>query len=292
MNIFVIGDFMLDYYIEGTVERISPEAPVQVLDVKNNYYKLGGAGNVVLNLAALDVNVYCFGITGTGTYSDILENNLSKYTSKYYLKRITNKTIVKTRVIADQGTQLLRIDKEDKSYFNYDICTVIDLTNINIKESDLIIVSDYAKGTINQSVMNYLKSFDIPIIVDPKPKNINLYENVYAITPNKFELEKINKNINVLNSIKYIVETRGDEGIIVHNDYNTEIIPGKKRQVYNVTGAGDTVVSILAICIVLGYDIITSAKIANEAGGLVVEKPGTSNITLDEFDEIKAKMLP
>lgn len=294
MNVFVIGDFMLDHYIEGNVERISPEAPVQILDVTNSYYKLGGAGNVVLNLAALGADVSCAAITGIDHESSIIRDELKKYCKTSNIIYQENCGIVKTRLIGSYGIQLIRYDKEPKK-FNPTLLSDECLENCDdiIRQSDMIIVSDYAKITINKAIMTKLKSFNIPIIVDPKPKNLHLYQDVNYITPNKDELKQISEKYDseqILNTIDYIIETRGEEGIFVHDKkylIPCMIQPEKKRRVYNVSGAGDTVVAVFAICLCKGYDVLSAAKIANEAGGKVVEKPGTSTLTLDEFYEIQ-----
>lgn len=283
VHIFVIGDFMLDHWIYGNVTRISQEAPVQVVDVTHTESKLGGAGNVVKNISDLGVKVSCCALCGDDNNCTIMRKLLESICNELYvITDNSRKTTVKTRIVSDEHhTQLLRYDVETKN--------TVDLKyDINIpNDVDIIIVSDYAKGFISEKVMNRLRSENKTIIVDPKPQNINLYKDVDFITPNHHEWREIMNNpdvCDVITSIPNKIITLGKNGIFVDSKLEGEKThKGKERKVFNVTGAGDTVIATFSVCLALGYNIVESAYYANECGGIVVEKPGTASVTKEEF---------
>lgn len=279
IHIFVAGDLMLDHYITGHVNRISPEAPVPVVEVANEYYTLGGAGNVIQNLNHLGVNVSCVGLIGDDTHGEMLESILtSSGVNHNLIKDKTRPTTRKSRVVTQDGVQLLRVDRELKYDFSLDY---ISHHFYIPEEVEYIIVSDYAKGFITQKLMDRLRSFEKKIIVDPKPENSKLYSGVSMITPNKKEYQEMQ-----CYDCQFTLETLGKDGMQLrdHNQTILQKIHGKEVKIFNVSGCGDTVISVLSICQSMGIDLISSLKIANECAGIVASKPGTSPISKSEFE--------
>jgi len=301
LKILVIGDLMLDKYIIGKIERISAEAPVPIVHITKEYSTLGGCGNVINNIASLGAKTFCISQHGIDDDGDEIDNKLIQLNCRSYCsKRIDIPTISKTRVIADgHDVQMLRIDKEIISpSFN----EMVNLIHEKVKKEnpDIIIVSDYAKGMITKDVMSCLSRLDIKVIVDPKPSNIEYYKNVYMLTPNNKEYWEMIHYLHDANADKiceYVLHTKGKDGMVLYDNkvtspfMNGKEIKSKPVKVFNVTGAGDTVVSIMAICTALDIDPFTSAKIANECAAYVVTQPGTSVISKDLFDEIYNKYI-
>lgn len=280
INILVVGDFMLDRYVVGTVDRISPEAPVPILNLSDQYNSLGGAGNVVNNLATLNANVLCYGVIGKDEFGRTIENKLEKLKISYTMFRdIWRRTTVKTRYVTkDSHVQLLRTDIENTNEYDVDLDEIIIPKNI-----DIIIVSDYNKGFITSKLMQHLKDTNIKIIVDPKPQNQSLYHNVFMTTPN---LKEYN-SMKYINS-EYILKTLGKNGLdIIHTKTNDfKHIDAKEVKVFNVSGCGDTIVAVMALCLSMKMAIFDAAYIANECAGIVASKPGTAFVTLDEFYKV------
>jgi len=297
-RILVFGDIILDRYIFGQVSRISPEAPVPVVKITKEEYRPGGAGNVAANIDKLGAQGILMGVCGDDEYFRELVK--LKESNNFVINSGINKTLLKTRVIS-QRQQIVRIDREER----FNIVPEIEKEFINRLKKlniDAIIVSDYAKGTLTKVLMEALKNrakiSNIPIIVDPKPPNFDLYYNVYGITPNLKEAEKItNKKIENTNDsfktariiqrkfkTKFSLITRGDMGI-------TAAEKGKKafnvsafsQEVFDVTGAGDTVVSILTLSLVAGASLREAVSLANAAASIVIEKIGASQVTIEEI---------
>jgi rfaE bifunctional protein kinase chain/domain len=289
MNILVVGDIMLDHYVMGDVERISPEAPVPIVHVKNEEFVLGGCGNTVRNIKELGANVSCLASIGYDTYGEIISENLDIINAKQLLIYDSKETIVKERIIAsERKMQMIRIDRETIKNVNHKKA-IEELSKYDIKY-DAIVISDYAKGMITLGLMNHLHTLGTPIIVDPKPKNYHLYSNVYMITPNEKEWEEIMKLTfpDPPNSADYILLTQGSRGMILmdHLDKSETKIDADPVEVYNVSGAGDTVVSIMAICLSMGWNPFDSAYVANKCAAYVVTQTGTSVVPKEKFIEI------
>lgn len=293
LNILVVGDIMLDKYVRGDVTRISPEAPVPVINITDEDYTLGGCGNVVRNLNELGVNVDCLASVAIDRNGEIIKDTLYQLGVRDFVIYDSEVTTVKKRVIANNTfTQMLRIDNEVKRDVNF-LKAIGSLKGIHThicqaEKYDVIIVSDYAKGMITAGMMEFLHTLNEKpkILVDPKPENAHLYKDVFMITPNKGEWEQIKKyNYDTNKTIKYILNTKGSKGMTLIDQSNGAHydIKSKPRDIYNVSGAGDTVVAVMGICIALGIDLVIAAKIANECAGYVVTKPGTSTIPLDKF---------
>lgn len=296
--IAVIGDVMLDHYIYGSVERISPEAPVPILNVEYEKYTLGGAANVANNLRSLGASTYLVGIVGKDKESTILKNLLQSQKINFNLIEDEDYvTITKTRLIA-KNQQLLRIDREK--------ITPVKTKNIrgllsNISDTyKIIVVSDYGKGTITKSILDYLTETKRKILIDPKKRNYEYYKNIYLITPNKKEAEELSeiritdekdvvkaglKIIQKTNSQNLLI-TLGSRGMVLFEKQGEIIthLPALARNVYDVTGAGDTVMASIALGLAKGISLLESCVFANICAGIVVSKLGTSVPTWEELE--------
>ncbi|MEI6613643.1 MAG: PfkB family carbohydrate kinase [Chrysiogenales bacterium] len=302
-KILVYGDIILDRYIFGQVERISPEAPVPVVKVSSEELRLGGAGNVAANIDQLGACGLLLGIIGNdGLAAEIMR---IKKTDNLVISDPQNKTISKTRIIS-QRQQIVRVDREGKIVLSNAILKRIRDT-INAAQIDGIIVSDYAKGTVNAEVMAILKNRaaagGIPIIVDPKPPHFAFYRAVTGITPNLKEAEEmfgktIDTDDDAALALQYIrrkfrtqftLITRGGMGIsAAAKGCKIFHLPAFSHEVFDVTGAGDTVVAVLTLALVSGATLREAVALANAAASIVVEKIGTSQVSLEE---LKARLL-
>ncbi|MBS9775753.1 MAG: D-glycero-beta-D-manno-heptose-7-phosphate kinase [Fusobacterium sp.] len=303
IKIAVIGDLMLDEYVIGKVERISPEAPVPVVKVLEEKSVLGGAANVVNNLAHLGAKVICGGVIGNDANGEKLKKSFAENKNIDASLIVTSKkrpTIVKKRVLANHQ-QLLRLDWEEDFHIDKsEEENLIKNLEKNIKELNAVILSDYDKGlltpSLSQKIIDLCRENSVVVTVDPKPKNINNFRGASSITPNKKEAYAcVNKNFrenidevgmelkNKFN-LETVLVTRSEEGMSL---YEKEIhnIPTYAQEVYDVTGAGDTVISVFTLARAAGSSWEEAAKIANAAGGIVVGKIGTSTISTDELLE-------
>lgn len=292
INILVIGDIMLDKYVIGDVTRISPEAPVPIIKRNKVYSTPGGCGNVIRNLSSFNCNIYCKTIIGAGSNGSCIMhklNELNNFHTDFIIKSLAYNTTVKERIISKHRfTQMLRIDIEMDSpevLFSEEELNEIKELNIN-----MIIISDYMKGVITLPIMDQVRNMGIPFIVDPKPANAGIYFGAYAITPNHVEFNQIKDLVGTydFSSYKYVIHTLGSKGIeIIDIERNNEtLIKTNPVEVFNVSGAGDTVISTIAFCIAKGNDMVTSCQIANECAHYVVTKPGTSIIPTEMFNDI------
>lgn len=280
-KILVIGDLILDVYIQGTCDRISPEAPVPVVLQKSSEFKLGGAANVAANISSVGCDVDLIGATGRCDKEGIVMEHLckEKNINPFFFQTLIH-TTVKRRIIAD-GQQMIRIDSEDTIT---DIKQELsDLSEFE-KDYDIVIVSDYAKGFISMDLMKALKSLDVPIIVDPKPQNIEMYNGVYLMTPNEKEFDMMKSN-PFPDKCDNLLVTLGPKGMTLSETGNCTNIPSNAKEVYDVTGAGDTVVAIIAVCLASQLDLLNSCKIANQAAAITISHHGTSSITYPELVE-------
>ncbi len=286
-KIAVIGDVMLDHYLFGNVERISPEAPVPVVEVLSEEYRLGGAANVASNLASLNVNTYICGVVGDDNANKILSREL-KEKNIGNLNVITDKpTTQKTRIIASHQ-QLIRIDWEDKSPF-LDFNKIIDILP---KDIDGIIISDYAKGLITKDLVQSLtKKYDF-VAADPKPSHKDFYRNLTLITPNEKEAKamafeddvfSIGKSLKQELNLEYLAITLGPKGVAFFEDSAIHTYEAVAKEVYDVTGAGDTFIAVLVASILAGAKTYEACELANIAAGIVVSKIGAASTTQEEI---------
>jgi len=307
-RVLVFGDVILDRYIFGNVNRISPEAPVPVLKVEKEEYRAGGAGNVASNIDKLGSCGVLMGITGDDSFADVLLEH--KKTNRTLFKSPENQTLVKTRVIA-QRQQIVRIDREELIRVNTGLEESImkQIESFSIGDIHGIIVSDYAKGTLTPGIMKSLKQkaleLNIPVIVDPKPANFHLYKNIDGITPNRSEAEAMSnrkiecdadaseasKIIRTKCNARFSIVTRGDKGITaVEQGKKAFHFPAFNHEVYDVTGAGDTVAAVLVLSLISGATLREAVELSNVAASIVVERIGASQITQEELIE-QAKNL-
>ena len=297
IKVLLIGDFMIDHYIKGTSNRMSPEAPVPVVVPQKEYSIPGGAGNVAMNLSSMGAHVTCLGSLGDDIWGEKLIsilNNQSIDTS--HLEIIKNhNTTLKQRIYSD-GVQVARLDKE--KIIDWD--PRLNLTvKMSYNDYDVIILSDYNKGVLNLFRMT---DTPIPVVVDPKKDDFKQYAAADIITPNLNELNRAS-NIDVKddksiidacnelitkNGFEFIVVKKGDQGMtIVGNNNFVKHIEAHYVENPDVTGAGDTVISVLSLAYVQTKDIELSAKVANAAAAIVVGKPGTATVTIDEIKKFE-----
>ncbi len=309
-KLMVIGDLMVDEYLWGIVDRISPEAPVQIVSVTHEEYTLGGSGNVVNNLAALGAKVAVAGVIGTGTNGKLVLEKLKELgvDTRGVIHDPERPTTRKTRVIADHQ-HVLRIDRESKKEISIQSLKALVQRAANIiPEVDVVLVSDYGKGVITKPLLAELiataKKHRKIIIGDPKGQDFTKYSGVNILTPNKKEaglsegIEIIDEatllkaGIGILEKtgIDKILITLGKDGMILfENNQPPYKIKAEARQVFDVSGAGDTVIATLGLGLATGLPVRQAVGLANAAAGLVVGKVGTATITREE---LKAAMNP
>lgn len=289
-EILVIGDLMLDTYFKGDVSRISAEAPIPIVKVENEFHSLGGAGNVAANVVSLGGKATLFSFVGKDAPSEIVKNLLKESKIESFLDN-NHKTTQKMRIVGG-NQQLSRADFEttyDK-LFNEDIkISLIEKAN----KSEVIIISDYAKGAITSDLMNLLLPFKKKIICDSKPKNKNLFNEIFLLKANEKEVLEMSSfsNINLAgrklrDELKTnVLVTRGKEGMTLFSVSSEEEIniPTSAREVFDVTGAGDTAIAAIALAIASGASLNEAAIIGNHAAGIKVEKAGTYAVSYSEL---------
>ncbi|MCD6066130.1 MAG: ADP-heptose synthase, bifunctional sugar kinase/adenylyltransferase [Bacteroidetes bacterium] len=309
LNVLIIGDVMVDSYMWGKVNRISPEAPVPIVAIESKERRLGGAANVALNIQAMGANpILCsvIGIDYEGQiFLDLLKNQ--KLSQKGILKSRTRITTNKTRVIGNNH-QILRVDEEveeDISISETDQLLQLILFILQHDKIDVIIFEDYNKGLITQklirSVVDIAKKRNIPIAVDPKKKNFMNYKGVTLFKPNLKELkeglkmdfdpdnikelQKAVSSFRVKQKITTALITLSERGVYTNSRTIKEVLPAHIRKIADVSGAGDTVISVAALCLALELHPVLTAALANLAGGLVCEQVGVAPIDKQQLLE-------
>ena len=304
-KITVIGDVMIDWYLHGESSRISPEAPVPVVKFKESEFQLGGAANVANNLKHLEIEPFLIGATGNDHFGSLLKEHLKAEKIKFNLTSEKSfQTICKQRLMSS-NQQLARIDYEQ--YFHGSKLTNTFNTFIkNIAKTDLIIVSDYGKGTIfnARKLIQSAKKLKKKILIDPKGKDFTKYKGANLITPNKSEFEnimgKVGSKRDLANKAKKMLEhlnleslivTLGSEGMYVLKKSNKKIIGdfinAYPQEVFDVSGAGDTTISALGAALSEGNDIFSAAEFANLAASISVSKLGTSTVSIEEVTSLE-----
>ena len=305
-NILVIGDIILDAYIFGKVDRISQEAPVPIVSIAEKSFKPGGAANVALNLSGLGANVQLIGLTGSDANCEELQNCFERNNNieLQLVKDEDRPTSVKTRIIAD-GKQVARLDDEATNEINKTHKNRLkDIFDANSKNIDGIIIEDYNKGTLSSDVITHIidsaSKNSIPVYVDPKYDNYEHYKGVRLFKPNLVEFNTIvrNKNFGILPKsgfeFKHYIDseilllTLGSEGMSLYFDDVHNHIPTKARKVFDVSGAGDTVIATFAMNDICGLDPLESSIIANLAAGRVCEEIGVFPINVEALKEISS----
>jgi rfaE bifunctional protein kinase chain/domain len=297
VRILVAGDVMLDRYWFGEVNRISPEAPVPVVHVKNQEERLGGASNVARNTAALGAHTGLLGVVGKDEGGNAIERMLTDSNIESYLNRDPSiSTIIKLRVIGRQQ-QLLRVDFESPPTASV-LREKMAQFQALLPKYDVIVLSDYAKGSmVNVAEMiSIAKKAGKTVLVDPKGDDFSRYAGATVLTPNKSELRTV---VGSWNSEQELTEkaqqlrarlnldalllTRSEEGMTLYSEKTTIHTPAVTREVYDVSGAGDTVIATLAVMLGSGMSIADAVIVANRAGGIVVGKLGTATVTREEL---------
>ena len=309
--VLVIGDLMLDRYLIGDVQRISPEAPVPVVLLKQQNDRAGGAANVAANLANLGISTRiagCVGEDAEATTLLALINHLG-IKSEAVIQSSTRPTIAKTRVMSSHQ-QIVRIDQESQAKFSAEENAELHLliSRALQEKPSIVILSDYAKGVLSddvcQSIIQACKEANIPVLVDPKGQDYTKYKGATALTPNKKETaEACGVNMNDTEALlagakklkadlglDFLAVTRGEEGITLFDKTNEHHIAATAKQVFDVSGAGDTVIATLAAGLIHGLSPQDALSLANTAAGIVVGKVGTVPIQLNELlHELTAK---
>lgn len=308
-KVLVIGDLMIDSYLVGTCNRVALDAPVPVMDVKEEKDVLGGAGNVIRNLASLGAKVSVMSVVGSDDNAKLLKHMLDELETKsFLLEQKGRKTSKKTRIMSN-NQQIFRFDHESRNNISFDsVKKLYSKLQEKINAYDIILLSDYAKGVLTneliEKVITYANKNDVKVLVDPKGANFTKYSGAYLLTPNKKEAELASSmKIENDDTLKEVLEnqkleadlavsliTLSENGIAVLIDDEVIIKPTVAREVYDVTGAGDTVLASLGFATALGYDIFTAIEFANLAAGVVVGKIGSATATIDEIEEYQASL--
>jgi len=308
-NILVLGDLMIDHYLWGSCDRISPEAPVAVVDIAKETTVLGGAGNVVNNLITLGANVSVCSVIGDDDNGVELLDMLNKIgvDTKKIITQSERKTSKKSRVVA-VSQQILRYDKESKEDVKQEsVNKIVKLLENDISQYDIIILSDYGKGvltqTLCQSVIKSANTHNVKVLVDPKGSDFSKYKGSYLLTPNKKEaILATNIDIKDKATLKEAILklknecdlgisliTLSEDGIAIY-DNDLKIFPTVAKEVFDVTGAGDTVIASIAYAISAGKSIDDTCAFANLAAGVVVGKIGSATVTMNEVEEYEASL--
>jgi len=308
-RVLVIGDIMVDHFIWGKVSRISPEAPVPVVEVHADNLMLGGSANVLNNISSLGGKAYGTGVIGSDDMAKRLFEEFRKrrIETKGIIQETSRPTTLKTRVVA-HSQQVVRFDKESRQPIEAKSIEGM-IAYINRVKNDLgaIVISDYNKGVVSKALLDGIREIiaekNIVVCVDPKQSDFSLYQGFHIITPNHHEagravgmeirnnhdLVRAGKSLLSQFDFKALLITRGEEGMSLfekdgkttHTSFHAEA-----REVFDVTGAGDTVIGVFALCVASGATFREAAAIANHAAGIVVGKVGTATISREELKKV------
>ncbi|MFA6170266.1 MAG: D-glycero-beta-D-manno-heptose-7-phosphate kinase [Candidatus Margulisiibacteriota bacterium] len=311
-KVLIVGDLMLDEHIWSTVSRISPEAPVPIADVKKTTHVPGGCGNVAANIAALGGTPYLIGIIGRDSSGEKLLNALKKInvSTNFIIVDDVRPTILKSRIIA-ASQHVVRVDREDKSILSLALTQqIVKRLKELIPRVDAIVISDYEKGlvtkTICQTTIKLAKAHKKPVAVDPKGNDYAKYAGVTIITPNLREaivaagveikddetLRQAGKNLLQKTKSRYVLVTRGRDGMTLFDAKEAKTFPAVPREVFDITGAGDAVIATLTLALAAGASTREAALLSNFAGSVVVGKIGTAPCFREELEESLAGHEP
>ncbi|MDR0408146.1 MAG: D-glycero-beta-D-manno-heptose-7-phosphate kinase [Campylobacteraceae bacterium] len=309
-KILVIGDLMIDHYLWGACERISPEAPVQVVDIKNETLALGGAGNVISNLISLGANVDAASVIGDDENKNYLINALKKLGvgTDMLLTEEGRKTTKKSRIMASHQ-QIIRYDFESKNDISIESQNKLqNVISKKLSEYDLVLISDYAKGVLTveftSNIIKTAKEKGKLVLIDPKGDDYLKYKGAALITPNKKEasiaskikitddksLEDAGKKLKKELDLDFVIVTLSEDGMAIFDKKMTKI-PTIAREVYDVTGAGDTVLAALGVGLCAGFDIYKAALFATSAAAVVVAKLGSATASVDEINKYESQKI-
>ncbi|HKM14610.1 MAG TPA: bifunctional D-glycero-beta-D-manno-heptose-7-phosphate kinase/D-glycero-beta-D-manno-heptose 1-phosphate adenylyltransferase HldE [Marinospirillum sp.] len=295
-TILVAGDVMLDRYWQGATHRISPEAPVPVVKVQTQDDRLGGAANVALNLVSLGAGASLVGIVGQDANAQLLDTRLDQLGIKTLFDRSENQpTITKIRIMS-RNQQLIRLDFEEKLEAGQ---SLLDAFKDGLKTTDLVILSDYAKGTLSQvqQMIQMARQAGKRVLVDPKGQDFSIYRQASVLTPNLSEFEAVvgvckdeaeleikGEQLRSELALEALLITRSEKGMTLIREGLAPLhLPTRAQEIYDVTGAGDTVIAVLGLALASGHDFPEAMMLANLAAGLVVAKPGTATVSLGEI---------
>lgn len=303
LKALVVGDVMIDAYSKGVVERMSPEAPVPIVDLREQFCRLGGAANVAINLKALGAIPMICSVIGHDSHADdflalMREHGLATEGLVKSSKRVTT---VKHRVF-NGDKQLLRIDKENTfDLTEEEYAELFQIIENHIETTDIVILQDYNKGVLSgkmiEAVIGLAKAKHIPVAVDPKKKNFFAYQGVTLFKPNAKELrDGLGVNAETIDELRqaaqslqerlqcqYLMVTLSEQGVMILHDGEFHHLPAHPRHIVDVSGAGDTVLSVAALCMALQADAPTIAAVSNLAGGLVCEEVGVVPINKEKL---------
>jgi rfaE bifunctional protein kinase chain/domain len=305
-NILVIGDLMIDHYVIGDATRLSPEAPVPIVNVKKEFTTPGGAANVAQNLLALGSKVSLAGITGNDIDATRLTDILvdEGINADAIFKDETRPTTVKTRIMAGSH-QLVRVDREVTHPLTESLqAEFIERIKENIAKADIVVLSDYNKGlfspALTQQLINEANSKGKKVVIDPKGLNYEKYKGAYIIKPNRKELAEAAKTEKITNidelqqaariiikqtGAEYIVVTLSEQGMVIISELAYKLLPVKATSVFDVTGAGDTVLATMAYFIAQGLNVEEACELANHAAAIVIRQTGSAVTTIDQILE-------
>ena len=309
-KVLVIGDLMIDHYLWGDTNRISPEAPVQVVNIKNESSLLGGAGNVVNNLVALGSDVTVMSVIGDDETAVELQELLDQLEVKQYLILSENRKTTKKSRIISSNQQIVRYDNETIEPIDNESQKALVVKILEfIHTFDIVLLSDYGKGVLSEELISKIifiaNGAKIKVLIDPKGSDYSKYIGAYTLTPNKKEAQEAT-GINIVDdktlkealislrniaSLEIPMITLSEDGIAILDETNNVIIkPTVAREVYDVTGAGDTVLASLGYSLALNKSIEDTLEFANLAAGVVVGKIGSATATLEEIEEYKSSL--
>lgn len=310
-RILVIGDLILDEYIWGQAQRISPEAPVPVVWARSRSYMPGGASNVANNISSLGSEVTLCGVLGDDNYGKLLLEKFrdGNINSDGIIVDQLRPTTLKTRIIAAHQ-QVVRVDWEETGELSSaQSQRILEVVNDNIRKIDAIIIEDYGKGTVSSSILKKIialaKKYKKIVTVDPKIEHFSCYKGVTAITPNEKEaseaagikvvrdgdIDKIGDKLKKRLGCKAVLVTLGEKGMKLFSDKSTTHIPTVAREVFDVSGAGDTVIAVFTLALCCGAKMQDAAMISNLAAGIVVGKIGAAVVTKTEIVEAFSRLV-
>ncbi len=298
-HVLIIGDVMLDRYWHGTTSRISPEAPVPIVHVSGHEERPGGAGNVAFNIRALGAEVTLISVTGTDEAAESISKLLTeKGIHCAFIQLADVHTVTKLRVLS-RHQQLMRLDFED-GFSSLDTQLVLSQMQSHIAKADIVILSDYGKGTLTDAanLISLARSLNKTVLVDPKGYHFSRYQGATAITPNFAEFEAVVGSCATPDQIvekgealrehlglEALLITRSEEGMtLLRQGHSALHLPVHAREVYDVTGAGDTVIGVLAAALAAGQDWVSATALANLAAGLTVAKLGAATVSVAELE--------
>ena len=302
-NVVVLGDVMLDEFVWGDVTRISPEAPVPVVDVRRESVHLGGAANVLANLLALGAHGTVVGVVGTDEAGKRLRHGLRELGARDddLITDETRPSTIKTRIIA-HSQLVVRADRESRAPVNSKLADeIVSCLKEALRDAHAFVVSDYDKGVVTPRILREILPFAyerVPVLIDPKLRNFNHYRPATLVTPNHHEALRMsdsedhsdNGSHQAARAIREklgcdaVLITRGDRGMMLLEGGGEPVyVETAAREVYDVTGAGDTVIAALAGALATGATMVEAATLANHAAGIVVAKVGTATATADEL---------